>query len=61
MTERISQPAISSASSVALRIASTVASMLTTTPLRSPLEVEEPMPTISVPCAVSSATIAPTL
>ena len=43
----ISQPAMSSASSTALRMASTVASMLTTVPFLSPLDACVPMPVIS--------------
>ncbi len=36
----------------------TVASMLTTTPLRSPLEGWVPIPMMSIPLSVSSPTIA---
>ena len=57
-TDLISQPAISSASCSALRIASTVLSMLITTPLRSPLDGLVPMPTISSPSSVMLPTMA---
>ena len=60
-TEWISQPAISSASSIARWIDCTVESMLTTTPFFRPREGCEPMPTTSiVPSAPSSPTIATT-
>src|SRR5579884_2928838 len=61
MTLRISQPAMSSASSTALRMAATVASMLTTVPLRSPVDAAVPMPVISTPPVASSATTTPIL
>ncbi len=61
ITLRISPAAISSASSTALRIASTVFSMLTTTPLRSPRDAAVPIPTTSTPPSVTSATITPIL
>src|SRR5262245_21719044 len=60
-TLRISQPAISSASSTALSMAVTVASMLTTVPFLSPVEACVPMPVISMPCSPTSATTTPTL
>ena len=56
-TEVISQSAISSASSTACLMESTVASMSTTTPLRRPREGWVPMPTTSIPFSVRSATI----
>ncbi len=56
-TELISAPAISSASSTALRIDATVASMLITTPLRSPREGWVPIPITSIPSAVTSPTM----
>jgi len=52
---------MSSASSTAFRIASTVASMLTTVPFLSPLDDAVPMPVISTPSSLTSATITPTL
>jgi hypothetical protein len=61
MTLRISQPAISSASSTARRMSSTAASMLTTVPLRSPFDAAVPMPVTSTPPSVTSATTTPTL
>src|SRR5262245_2530080 len=60
-TLRISQPAISSASSTALRMAATVASMLTTVPFFKPVEACVPMPVISIPWSPTSATTTPTL
>ena len=56
-TALISAPAISSASSTARRMEATVASMLITTPLRSPREGCVPMPITSMPSAVSSPTM----
>ena len=57
-TPSISMPAISSASSIAFFIASTVESMLTTTPLRIPCEGLEPTATMSRPLSVISPTTA---
>src|SRR5262245_32192681 len=57
-TELISQPAIISASSTALRIESTVASMSTTTPLRSPRDGCVPIPITSIESPAGSATTA---
>ena len=61
MTLRISQPAMSSASSTARRIDSTVASMLTTTPFLRPRDTAVPIPVISTPPSASSATMTPIL
>src|SRR6266568_1842931 len=47
-----------SASSIARRIEATVASMLTTTPLRSPFDGCVPMPMMSMPSSVTSPTMA---
>src|SRR5512133_2833079 len=47
-----------SASSMARLIEATVASMLTTTPLRSPFDGCEPMPMMSMPSSVTSPTMA---
>src|SRR5512146_204557 len=47
-----------SASSIARLIEATVASMLTTTPLRSPFEGCVPMPMMSMPSSVTSPTMA---
>ena len=59
--DRISTPAISSASSTARRMESTVASMLTTTPLRSPRDGLWPRPmTSTTPLPFFSATMAQT-
>src|SRR5258707_11884164 len=61
-TEWISQPAISSASSIARWMDCTVDSMLTTTPFFRPREGCEPRPMISIaPSAVISPTSATTL
>src|SRR6056297_622881 len=61
-TSEISQPAISSASSTARCIDSTVDSILTTTPFFRPREGWLPMPIISSPpSSISSPTIATTL
>src|SRR6266850_7692450 len=57
-TDVISQPAIISASSTALRIESTVASMSTTTPLRSPRDGCVPIPITSIVSPLGSATTA---
>ena len=46
--ESISTPAMSSASSWAFLMAAVVASRLTTTPLRSPLDSAVPMPMTSI-------------
>jgi len=51
---------MNSASSTAFLIDSTVLSMLTTTPLRSPSVGWEPSPMMSMPVLVSSATTAVT-
>ena len=48
-TDRISHPAISSASSSARLMDCTVCSILTTTPFRSPVDGLVPIPTISIP------------
>src|SRR5690242_20675934 len=47
-----------SASSIARLIEATVASMLTTTPLRSPFDGCEPIPMMSMPSSVTSPTMA---
>src|SRR5215208_176438 len=61
-TERISQPAISSASSTARWMDCTVDSMFTTTPFFSPREGCEPTPSTSIcPSAATSPTRATTL
>ena len=57
-TECISQPAINSASSIALCMECTVDSILTTTPFFSPRERLEPIPIISIS---SSGEISPTM
>src|SRR5262245_24396274 len=57
-TALISQPAISSASSNALRIESVVASMSTTTPRRRPRDGCEPIPITSIESPLRSATTA---
>src|SRR5262245_60899972 len=57
-TALISQPAISSASSTALRIESVVASMSTTTPRRSPRDGWDPIPITSIESPLRSATTA---
>ncbi|EKD50630.1 MAG: hypothetical protein ACD_62C00475G0004 [uncultured bacterium] len=57
-TDRISQPAMSSASSIAFFMESMVASMLTMTPLRKPREGWEPIPMTSIPSCVTSPTMA---
>ena len=54
----ISHPAMCSASSIARLIEATVASMLTTTPLRSPFDGCVPMPMMSMPSSVTSPTMA---
>src|SRR5712671_4801382 len=56
-TEAISHPAISSASSTARRMEETVASMLITTPLRSPRERCVPTPMTSIPSGPTSPTM----
>ena len=50
-TDEISQPAMSSASSTAFLMDSTVASMLTTTPLRRPTDGWVPMPMMLIVAA----------
>src|SRR5262249_51133562 len=49
------------ASSTALRMAATVASMLTTVPFFKPVEACVPMPVISIPWSPTSATTTPIL
>ena len=56
-TALISAPAISSASSTALWMEETVASMLITTPLRSPRDGWVPMPITSMPSGETSPTM----
>src|SRR5437762_5899327 len=54
----MSQPAMCSASSMECRIDATVASMLTTTTLRRPVDAWVPTPMMSIPSSVTRPTIA---